>query len=102
MVWLPIERRVFRRGGDMTIRLHYLALNFGAVALAATPALAQTAACDSHTPAIIGGPVLPKDDSRMVLRWLANANYEISYGGQVFLFDTYFNRKARNRPIGFT
>src|SRR3954451_3837172 len=66
------------------------------------PALAQGDACDSHVPAVIGGPVLAKDDDRMVLRWLANANYESSYRGQVFLFDTYFNRKARNRPVGFT
>ena len=28
----------------------------------------------------------------MVLRWLGTANYELSYRGQVFLFDTYFNR----------
>jgi hypothetical protein len=63
---------------------------------------AQADACDSHVPAVIGGSVLAKDDDRMVLRWLANANYEISYRGQVFLFDTYFNRKARNRPVGFT
>jgi L-ascorbate metabolism protein UlaG (beta-lactamase superfamily) len=63
---------------------------------------AQGNACESHVPAIVGGPTLPKGDSTMVLRWVANANYEISYGGQVFLFDTYFNRKARNRPIGFT
>jgi hypothetical protein len=78
----------------------------GLLALAAlvhaAPAVAQSAACDSLVPAVIGGPTLPKDDDTMVLRWLANANYEISYRGQVFLFDTYFNRKARNRPVGFT
>jgi L-ascorbate metabolism protein UlaG (beta-lactamase superfamily) len=71
-------------------------------ALLPSQALALPNACDSHTPAVIGGPVPGKDDDTMVLRWLANANYEISYRGQVFLFDTYFNRKARNRPIGFT
>jgi L-ascorbate metabolism protein UlaG (beta-lactamase superfamily) len=73
-----------------------------AAALAPAAAVAQSGACDSHVPALIGGPMLPKDDDTMVLRWLANANYEISYRGQVFVFDTYFNRKARNRPIGFT
>jgi hypothetical protein len=73
-----------------------------AVGLAPVAAFAQTGACDSYVPAAIGGPTLPKDDDTMVLRWLANANYEISYRGQVFLFDTYFNRKARNRPVGFT
>lgn len=62
---------------------------------------AQTDACNSHVPAIIGGPTLPKDDDRMVLRWLGTANYEISYRGQVFLFDAYFNRMTRDRPLGF-
>jgi L-ascorbate metabolism protein UlaG (beta-lactamase superfamily) len=65
-------------------------------------AMAQPDVCESLVPAVTGGPMLPKDSDTMVLRWLANANYEISYRGQVFLFDTYFNRKARNRPIGFT
>jgi beta-lactamase family protein len=73
-----------------------------AVVAAAGPVAAQGDACDSLVPAVIGGPVLAKDSDTMVLRWLANANYEISYRGQVFLFDTYFNRKARNRPLGFT
>jgi L-ascorbate metabolism protein UlaG (beta-lactamase superfamily) len=62
---------------------------------------AQPDACNSHEPAIIGGPTLPKNDDRMVLRWLGTANYELSYRGQVFLFDTYFNRMTRDRPIGF-
>lgn len=37
----------------------------------------------------------------MVFRWLGTANYEISYRGQVFLFDAYFNRMTRDRPLGF-
>jgi L-ascorbate metabolism protein UlaG (beta-lactamase superfamily) len=63
---------------------------------------ADTDACDSLIPAAIGGPLLPKTSETAVFRWLANANYEIDYRGQVFLFDTYYNRKARNRPLGFT
>src|ERR1700731_2603756 len=58
--------------------------------------------CDSLIPAAIGGPLLPKTSEIAVFRWLANANYEIDYRGQVFLFDTYYNRKARNRPLGFS
>jgi len=58
--------------------------------------------CDSLIPATIGGPLLPKTSETAVFRWLANANYEIDYRGQVFLFDTYYNRKARNRSLGFT
>ena len=63
---------------------------------------ADTDPCDSLIPAAIGGPLLPKTSETAVFRWLANANYEIDYRGQVFLFDTYYNRKARNRPLGFT
>ena len=70
--------------------------------IAASARAADTDACDSLTPAIVGGPTLPKTSDVAVFRWLANANYELAYQGQVFLFDTYFNRKARNRPIGFT
>jgi L-ascorbate metabolism protein UlaG (beta-lactamase superfamily) len=58
--------------------------------------------CDSLVPAAIGGPTLPPTNETAVFRWLANANYELAYRGQVFLFDTYYNRKARNRPVGFT
>src|SRR6516165_6494272 len=52
--------------------------------------------------AAIGGPLLPATSETAVFRWLANANYELDYRGQVFLFDTYYNRKARNRPLGFS
>jgi L-ascorbate metabolism protein UlaG (beta-lactamase superfamily) len=62
---------------------------------------ADTDPCDSLMPAAIGGPLLPQSSDTAVFRWLANANYELDYHGQVFLFDTYFNRKARNRPLGF-
>ncbi|HEY6256302.1 MAG TPA: MBL fold metallo-hydrolase [Xanthobacteraceae bacterium] len=62
---------------------------------------ADTDPCDSLMPAAIGGPLLPKSSDTAVFRWLANANYELDYHGQVFLFDTYYNRKARNRPLGF-
>ena len=34
-------------------------------------------------------------------RWLGNANYEIAYKGKVYLLDTYYDRKARSRPLGF-
>ena len=35
-----------------------------------------------------------------MFRWLANTRDRLSRPG--VLFDTYFNRKARNRPLGFT
>ena len=55
--------------------------------------------CASVKPAAAGGPV-PHDDEKLVVRWLGTTNYEISYRGQVLLFDTYFDRGPRNRPIG--
>jgi len=54
--------------------------------------------CTSIVPASMGGPV-PRDD-KVVLRWLGCSNYELSYRGQVLLFDAYYDRGPRNRPIG--
>jgi hypothetical protein len=73
-----------------------------ALLLPAAGRAADTDPCDSLMPATIGGPLLPATSETAVFRWLANANYEIDYRGQVFLFDTYYNRKARNRPLGFS
>ncbi len=89
--------------GSLSQRIAWSA--FGIAAALLTPAAgfaADTDPCDSLIPAAIGGPLLPKTSETAVLRWLANANYELDYRGQVFLFDTYYNRKARNRPLGFT
>ena len=80
----------------------------GAVGLAAaalvwpTGSFAADGACESLMPAAIGGPMLPPASDTAVLRWLSYANYELDYHGQVFLFDTHYNHKARNRPLGFT
>ncbi|HEY3917933.1 MAG TPA: MBL fold metallo-hydrolase [Stellaceae bacterium] len=70
--------------------------------MAASLAQAAEPACSSYTPAIIGGPVPGKSSDIAVFRWLGNANYEVGYQGHVFLFDTYFDRTARNHPIGFS
>ena len=58
-------------------------------------------ACDSLTPALVGGPMLPENSNTAVIRWLGNANYEVAFGGKVYLFDTYYDRVARSHPIGF-
>ena len=58
-------------------------------------------ACTSLVPAAIGGPLL-RDDDTVAFRWLGTTNYEMIYRGQVILFDTYYDRGPRNRPIGFT
>jgi L-ascorbate metabolism protein UlaG (beta-lactamase superfamily) len=71
------------------------ALAFGGAAFATEPA------CHTLTPALIGGPVPTASSDTAVIRWLGTANYEIAYKGKVYLFDTYFDRPGRTRPIGF-
>lgn len=73
-----------------------------AIALAPCAGHAAEDACDSLTPALVGGPMLPKSSDLAVIRWLGNANYEVAFGGKVYLFDTYYDRVARSRPLGFT
>jgi L-ascorbate metabolism protein UlaG (beta-lactamase superfamily) len=73
-----------------------LALMFGP-----TLALAAEDACSSLTPALVGGPMLPAKSDTAVMRWLGNANYEVAFGGKVYMFDTYFDRVSRSRPLGF-
>jgi len=76
-----------------------------ALAVLLAPASGQAAssdACDSLVPAAVGGPLLPRSSDIAVFRWLGNANYELDFGGKVYLFDTYYDRVARSRPIGFS
>ena len=64
-------------------------------------ALAAEPACQTLTPAIIGGPVPAAASDTVVMRWLGTANYEVAYKGKVYLFDTYFDRPGRTRSVGF-
>jgi L-ascorbate metabolism protein UlaG (beta-lactamase superfamily) len=64
-------------------------------------ALAAEPACQTLTPALIGGPVPASSSDTAVIRWLGTANYEITYKGKVYLFDTYYDRPGRTRSIGF-
>lgn len=64
-------------------------------------AMQQDPACQSLTPVSAGG-VAPKDPATVVIRWLGHTNYELAYGGNVFLLDTYFDRLPRSHPIGVT
>jgi L-ascorbate metabolism protein UlaG (beta-lactamase superfamily) len=73
-------------------------------AMLATSTHAQTFrqdqdACTSLIPAAMGGPI-PTDKNVIGLRWLSTSNYELTYHGQVFLLDAYFERGPRNRPTG--
>jgi L-ascorbate metabolism protein UlaG (beta-lactamase superfamily) len=72
-----------------------------ALALAGA-AMAAEPACQTLKPALIGGPVPAATSDTMVIRWLGTANYEVGYKGKVFLFDTFYERPGRTRPIGFT
>jgi L-ascorbate metabolism protein UlaG (beta-lactamase superfamily) len=76
-----------------------LALGCGTLAGAAK---AAESACHSLTPALIGGPVPPKSSDTAVIRWLGTANYEVAFQGKVYLFDTFYERPGRTRPIGFS
>ena len=90
--------------GFVAKRARWCAVGCTLAALLMPPAAraADTDPCDSLVPAAIGGPMLPRNAETAVFRWLSTANYELAYRGQVFLFDTYYNSKARNRPLGFT
>ena len=70
-------------------------------AFAGTAQAAEPDACESYVPAIIGGPVPPVKSDTVVIRWLANANYEFAYKGKVYLFDAYFDRVSRSHSLGF-
>ena len=64
-------------------------------------ALGAEPACQSLTPALIGGPVPSAASDTAVIRWLGTANYEVAYKAKVYLFDTFYDRNGRTRPIGF-
>jgi L-ascorbate metabolism protein UlaG (beta-lactamase superfamily) len=59
-------------------------------------------ACRSDKAAVTGGPLPPRESDTVVIRWLANANFEFAYKGKVYLFDAYFDRTPRSHPLGFT
>jgi hypothetical protein len=66
----------------------------------ATPTpIAQQSACQSLVPASQGGP-MPEADT-MVIRWLGTSNFEVAFHDKVIVMDTYYNRPARTRSVGF-
>jgi L-ascorbate metabolism protein UlaG (beta-lactamase superfamily) len=73
------------------------ALLLGGVALAAD----LPEACNSHKAGVTGGPLPPPESETVVIRWLANANFEFAYKGKVYLFDAYFDRTPRSHSLGF-
>ena len=67
----------------------------------ATTSLCRQEACRSWVPACTWGPV-PTGSELLVIRWLGNSNYEVSYKGQVILVDNFYNRGSRAPYVGFT
>ena len=58
-------------------------------------------ACNSYKAGVTGGPLPPATSETVVVRWLANANFEFAYKGKVYLFDAYFDRTPRSHALGF-
>ncbi len=61
--------------------------------------LTQEPACQALTPAAAGGPT-PKAQDVVVVRWLGTTNYELTYRGNVFLLDAYYDRVPKSHSIG--
>lgn len=80
---------------------HFAAALAITAALTAPAIAAEPAACDSYVPAVTGGPLPPPESDTVVIRWLANANFEFGYKGKVYLFDAYFDRTPRSHALGF-
>ncbi len=70
-------------------------------ASAQTPssAFSSDPACQTLTPASVGGPQ-PKNPNLVVIRWLGHSNYEIAYRDTVVLADAWFDRGPGSHPIG--
>jgi hypothetical protein len=43
-------------------------------------------ACQSYQAAVTGGPLPPPESDTVVIRWLANANFEFGYKGKIVSF----------------
>jgi glyoxylase-like metal-dependent hydrolase (beta-lactamase superfamily II) len=54
------------------------------------------------TPALVAtGAPFPRDPNTLAIRWTGYTNFELAYGGQVVLLDTYFDRGSMYPPLGF-
>jgi L-ascorbate metabolism protein UlaG (beta-lactamase superfamily) len=98
---LENKEDIMRNRGDPLAALALALLCTNALAESAT-SLQNQEACQSFVPASQGGPLLGNSEEAIVVRWLGTANYEITYRGQIFLIDTYYDRGPRNPSLGFT
>jgi L-ascorbate metabolism protein UlaG (beta-lactamase superfamily) len=51
-------------------------------------------------PVSLGGAAHPDSDV-VSLRWFGTATFELAFGDKVILLDNFYERPARNRPLGF-
>jgi L-ascorbate metabolism protein UlaG (beta-lactamase superfamily) len=51
-------------------------------------------------PVSLGGAPHPDPDA-VSIRWFGTATFELAFGDQVILLDNFYERPARNRPLGF-
>jgi L-ascorbate metabolism protein UlaG (beta-lactamase superfamily) len=52
-------------------------------------------------PVCLGGAEHPDADV-VSLRWFGTATFELAFGDKVILLDNFYQRPARNRPLGFS
>src|SRR5712672_3117416 len=100
--------RECRERGVYSRRMNRFFIPVAAIALLATAApahaqkgssLASEPLCQTLDLSSISGAA-PKDRNVIVLRWLATSNFELAYRGNVFLFDTYYDRVPPSRQLG--
>jgi L-ascorbate metabolism protein UlaG (beta-lactamase superfamily) len=67
---------------------------------AATAAEVRDPAC--YTPRLVStGGAAPRDPHTLAVRWTGVSNFELAYKGRIILLDTFFDRPATFRPLGF-
>jgi L-ascorbate metabolism protein UlaG (beta-lactamase superfamily) len=67
---------------------------------AATAAEVRDPAC--YTPRLVStGGTAPRDPHTLAVRWTGVSNFELAYKGRIILLDTFFDRPATFRPLGF-
>ena len=57
-------------------------------------------ACQAATLVSTGGQ-FPRNPHTLAIRWTGFSNYELAYGGQVILLDSYIDRGSMFPPLGF-
>jgi L-ascorbate metabolism protein UlaG (beta-lactamase superfamily) len=67
---------------------------------AATAAEVRDPAC--YTPRLVStGGAAPRGPHTLAVRWTGVSNFELAYNGRIILLDTFFDRPASFRPLGF-